>query len=147
MGEWSHPPCEGWRGNVAGGNGFSQSAETEGGGGSLGATVAHRTVRLPRLCRGDAHCVCLSVWHAAPAGRQRLIKISGLSSRDGWTLTLRLIFLRRDASPAVKWNQRARPGPGDSSQTSAPLPFKQPFILLIGGKQFKNKDKITAAAR
>lgn len=32
MGEWSHPPCEGWRGNVAGGNGFSQLAETGGGG-------------------------------------------------------------------------------------------------------------------
>lgn len=33
MGEWSHPPCEGWRGNVAGGNGFSQFAETDGVGG------------------------------------------------------------------------------------------------------------------
>lgn len=73
MGEWSHPPCEGWRGNVAGGNGFSQFTETEGGvgwgvGGSLGATVAHRTVRLPRLCRrfpdgpGTRRCsLCLSV--------------------------------------------------------------------------------------
>lgn len=49
MGERSHPPCEGWQGNVAGGNGFSQSAETEGR--SLGATVPHRAVRLPRLCQ------------------------------------------------------------------------------------------------
>jgi len=40
MGERSHPPCEGWQGNVAGGNGFSQSAETWGsGGGSLGAAA------------------------------------------------------------------------------------------------------------
>lgn len=65
MGERSHPPCEGWQGNVAGGNGFSQSAGTEGR--SLGAAVPHRAVRLPRLCQrflseqgcGDTHCVCL----------------------------------------------------------------------------------------
>lgn len=42
MGERSHPPCEGWQGNVAGGNGFSQSAETEGR--SLGAAVPYRAV-------------------------------------------------------------------------------------------------------
>lgn len=64
MGEWSHPPCEGWRGNVAGGNGFSQSAETGGGGGSLGATAAPRTVRLPA---GTQRCVCLPARRAAPA--------------------------------------------------------------------------------
>lgn len=65
MGERSHPPCEGWQRNVAGGNGFSQSAETEGR--SLGAAAPHLTVRLPRLCEsplseqgcGDTHCVCL----------------------------------------------------------------------------------------
>lgn len=45
MGERSHPPCEGWQGNVAGGNGFSQSAETEGR--SLGAAVRHGAVSLP----------------------------------------------------------------------------------------------------
>lgn len=71
MGERSHPPCEGWQGNVAGGNGFSQSAETEGR--SLGVAVPHSAVRLPRLCQrllseqgcGDTHCICLSafVWH------------------------------------------------------------------------------------
>lgn len=49
MGERSHPPCEGWQGNVAGGNGFPQSAETEGR--SLGAAVPHSAVRLPRLCQ------------------------------------------------------------------------------------------------
>lgn len=37
VGERSHPPCEGWLGNVAGGNGFSQSPETEGR--SLGAAA------------------------------------------------------------------------------------------------------------
>lgn len=68
MGERSHPPCEGWQGNVAGGNGFSQSAETEGR--SLGAAVPHSAVRLPLLCQrllseqrcGDTHCICLSVF-------------------------------------------------------------------------------------
>lgn len=68
MGERSHPPCEGWQGNVAGGNGFSQSAETAAR--SLGA------VRLPpELCqrfqgwRGhrDAHCVGAPVLAAAAA--------------------------------------------------------------------------------
>lgn len=93
MGERSHPPCEGWQGNVAGGNGFSQSAETEGR--SLGAAVPHRAVRLPRLCQrllseqgcGDTHCVCLSVFcgagSVAPKRRECLIIISGLSYRDG----------------------------------------------------------------
>lgn len=68
MGERSHPPCEGWRGNVAGGNGFSQSAETEGR--SLEAAAALSAVRLPRLCRRllseqsceDIHCICLDVF-------------------------------------------------------------------------------------
>lgn len=93
MGERSHPPCEGWQGNVAGGNGFSQSSETEGR--SLGAAVPHRAVRLPRLCQhllsehgcGDTHCVCLSVFGGpgsiAPKRQECLIIILGLSYRNG----------------------------------------------------------------
>lgn len=92
MGERSHPPCEGWQGNVAGGNGFSQSAETEGR--SLGAAVLHLTVRLPRLCerllseqgRGDSRCVCLFFCGAGSVASKRqecLIIILGLSYWDG----------------------------------------------------------------
>lgn len=51
MGEWSHPPCEGWRGNVAGGNGFSQFAETEGGG-----VVVGEGGGIIRGHRGAPHC-------------------------------------------------------------------------------------------
>lgn len=50
MGEWSHPPCEGWRGNVAGGNGFSQFTETEGGWGGVGGGG------IIRGHRGAPHC-------------------------------------------------------------------------------------------
>lgn len=93
MGERSHPPCEGWQGNVAGGNGFSQSVETEGR--SLGAAVPHHAVRLPRLCRrllseqgcGDTHCVCLFAValadSVAPKRQECLIIILGHSYRDG----------------------------------------------------------------
>lgn len=93
MGERSHPPCEGWRGNVAGGNGFSQSAETEGR--SLGAAVPHRAVRLPQLCQrflseqgcGDTHCVCPSVvcgaGRNAPKRQKCLIIVWGRSHWDG----------------------------------------------------------------
>lgn len=93
MGERSHPPCEGWQGNVAGGNGFSQSVETEGR--SLGAAVPHRAVRLPRLCRRllseqgcrDTHCVCLFAValadSVAPKRQECLIIILGRSYRDG----------------------------------------------------------------
>lgn len=56
MGERSHPPCEGWQGNVAGGNGFSQSAETEGR--SLGAAVPRRTV--PSVYPDSASVSCRS---------------------------------------------------------------------------------------
>lgn len=73
MGERSHPPCEGWQGNVAGGNGFSQSAETEGR--SLGAAVPRRTVScrpftptlpaLPVGARARGRLLCLSVFRGA----------------------------------------------------------------------------------
>lgn len=57
-----HPACEGWQGNVAGGNGFSQSTETEER--SLGAALPHWAARLPWLWYGygDTHCVCLSLF-------------------------------------------------------------------------------------
>lgn len=63
MGERSHPPCEGWQGNVAGVNGFSQSAETEGR--SLGAALhCPFTPTLPAFPVGAEmwrHSLCLSV--------------------------------------------------------------------------------------
>lgn len=66
MGERSHPPCEGWQGNVAGGNGFSQSAETEGR--SLGGCrAAPRRPFTPTLPASPVragmwrHSLCLSV--------------------------------------------------------------------------------------
>lgn len=70
-GERSHPPCEGWQGNVAGGNGFSQSAETEGR--SLGGCRAAPRRPFTPTCQsllseqgcGDTHCVCLSVFCGA----------------------------------------------------------------------------------
>lgn len=90
MGERSHPPCEGWQGNVAGGNGFSQSAETEGR--SLGGRLAARhrpfTPTLPVFPVGAGTqrrslCLCLSVFRGAasvaPKRRQCLIIILGLS--------------------------------------------------------------------
>lgn len=133
MGEWSHPPCEGWRGNVAGGNGFSQFAETEGwGGGSLGATVVRTALSvyphsaslfLTDLGRRDAHCVCLPVCRLAPARQRRLILILGLSSRDGSTLTL---WLTADISSAKRFpgcevESKSEARTSDSSETSPPL--------------------------
>lgn len=61
MGERSHPPCEGWRGNVAGGNGFSQSAETEG--------------EIIRGCRG-AQCSPFTPTLPAPPVRAKLWRYS-----------------------------------------------------------------------
>lgn len=114
MGERSHPPCEGWQGNVAGGNGFSQSAETEGR--SLGVAVPHSAVRLPRLCQrllseqgcGDTHCICLSafVWHWQRCSEEaRVFDYYFGPFLPGW---IDAIFLP-NASAAVKSNRRASP--------------------------------------
>lgn len=85
MGERSHPPCEGWRGNVAGGNGFF-SVRWNRGEIIRGPRLLHRAVRLPGLCwhllsewrRKDTHCVCLSVFSCAPKRHQCLIIILDL---------------------------------------------------------------------
>lgn len=72
MGERSHPPCEGWQGNVAGGNGFSQSAETEGR--SLGAAVP---------CRALPYRPFTTTLQALPVGaraRGRLFCSAGLAA-------------------------------------------------------------------
>lgn len=122
MGERSHPPCEGWQGNVAGGNGFPQSAETEGR--SLGAAVPHSAVRLPRLCQrllserwwGDTHCICLSVFLQRRQRNSKEDRVFDyylgppLTRMDRhWHSGLQLhahIFLP-NASPDVKSNQSA----------------------------------------
>lgn len=128
MGERSHPPCEGWQGNVAGGNGFSQSAETEGR--SLGAALPRGTVRLPQLCqrflweqgRRDTHCVCVCLFSVElPVWLQRgesvwlffffLAFLNGMDRRWHFWLTaaLRYFLTKCFTSWGVKSKSGARP--------------------------------------